>query len=128
MATDETSYMIILPKTSTDKSPPLFPVDEYQADTDFHKTIKLSLENRWFMFQNLVSTPSFEKDSDSNGLADNWTAIGSIAKGLDTDTRYVRHGKKAQRVSPMGQNNGIYQNVSVTAGKYYCLFFWGWDN
>ena len=124
MATDELIYSTALSQTVIDKSIALQPVDEYQRYEDYHKSLHISLDKGWFLFQNLLSTPSFEKDSDSNGLADDWTANTTFAKALDTDTRYIRHGKYSQRIAPGGSTNGIYQEITVTAGKYYSVILY----
>lgn len=72
---------------------------------------------------NLLANSSFEVDSDSNGLANSWTAYSSGTTGAITRTVLSGgfHGAKFQRISATGLGTassdraGVYQEVEFSA-------------
>ena len=75
---------------------------------------------------NLVVSHSFEKDSNSDGLADNWKR--SCAQSLIGLDKGVSHrGEWSLKVSPSKRSKRIenwYQTVKVQEGKKYDFILW----
>lgn len=71
---------------------------------------------------NLLLTPSFEVDSNADGLADSWLPYGSGTYFHLVAAVQSGHGSNAQRIDPDGTNTAaINQRVAVAAGHSYTL-------
>ncbi len=64
---------------------------------------------------------------DTAGAPDNWTAYNSPTLA-DAETANILFGTRSQKVSVDGQFEGIYQDISVSAGEDYCISAWVKDN
>jgi len=75
-------------------------------------------EGASFTLQNdMASTPHFIEDSNSDGLADNWTESGTPTTTIDT-TNYLIGGK-SQKVVGAGAGDGVFHppiSITTTCG------------
>jgi hypothetical protein len=72
--------------------------------------------------KNLVQNPSFEYDTNADGLADNWSDLGTGAPAFTMATAVSTHGRLAQRVDHDGAaaSEGIKSaNIAVVTGTAY---------
>ena len=75
--------------------------------------------------QNEVSTPHFEEDGNSDGLADHWTEINNPATTLNTSI-YLCGTQSQKVVTDTTGEQGITQNISCSAhqGEDYVAYAW----
>ena len=70
---------------------------------------------------------NWHMQDDTAGAPDNWTAYNSPTLA-DAETANILFGTRSQKVSVDGQFEGIYQDISVSAGEDYCISAWVKDN
>jgi len=94
---------------------------EYATLKNYQMMVAVSLRTKaeWeatttYSLENYLGTPHFEEDGNSDGLADQWTELGTPTTTLDT-TIYLIGTQSQKVVTDTAGDDGIYSdNVSAT--------------
>ncbi len=73
--------------------------------------------------QNLLGTPHFEEDGDSDGLADQWTLIGTPTYSLNT-TYYLCGTRSQKIITDDATAEGIFQSMVVSSETSAIGYVW----
>ena len=108
---------------------------EQSGGTEYVAEVVVEIEHRAPLgepetLKNLCPNPSFEWDTNSDGLANGWAEIGTTAN-QDTaiaavDNRYGAYGQELTLTAAIAADTGIWNaaNITVTAETEYHLKIW----
>lgn len=83
----------------------------------------LGIDLDGFTLENWLQTPGFEEDTNSDGLADNWTLVGTPTMAIDT-TNYLIYNQSQKFTAVAASGERIYQNISTTSQTEAVLSMW----
>lgn len=95
--------------------------------------LNLNRHKKWrsgtFLDENLLSNGDMEEGFTS-GLADDWSKVGSSQTFAEETTTVHTSGGSAQKVTVVadGEDCGISQSVTLTAGSWYHVSAWVYQN
>ncbi|MEI6462546.1 MAG: LamG-like jellyroll fold domain-containing protein, partial [bacterium] len=73
---------------------------------------------------NKVLNGRFQVDVNSDGLADSWVSNGGTSTFAAAETANILFDARSQKVTAYASNDGIKQDISVTAGEKYTFSAW----